>query len=215
MIVLKAFNIFLNTPSGRARFVLWFGFGFNLLYALWGLGTGIFYRSAWFGAMAVYYLLLCTLKFFIIKTDMRYKQNSDSQKSELKALRRYKNCGWLLGLLNLFIVGIVILIIKRDESAKYSGIVLWVMGGYTAVRMVISALNLRRLRDLTDPLLSASKTLGISVTLMSMFSLQTALLERFCRDEALRRELNGLVGFAICIMEIALAIYMITKSKSP
>lgn len=210
---MRGLNIFLNTPSRRARFALWFGFSFNLLYALWGLGTGIFYRSAWFGAMAVYYILLCTLKFFIIKTDLRVKRAKNRQKAEARAIRGYKSCSRLLGLLNLAIVGIVVLVLLRDESAAYSPFVLWIMGGYTAVRIVISAINIFKLRFIDDPLLISSRCLGISVTVTSLFSFQTALLERFCKNTVLRQVLNGSVGILVSILIIYLAVYTIQKLK--
>ncbi len=213
VIILKAVNIFLNSAYGRARFILWFGFLFNLLYALWGLVTGIFYRSAWFGAVAVYYILLCIIKFFLIRTDLRFRQSEEKRKSRIRALRSYRNCGYLLALLNISMVGIVFMIVIGDKSAGYSGIVLFVMGGYTIIRLVISVVNITKLRHIDDPLLSASKSLGISVTLMSVFSLQTALLSRFCRDAVLRRQLNGTVGFAVSVAVIMIALYMISKSR--
>ena len=165
---MKAVNIFLNSEKGRARYILWFGFFFNLIYSVWGFFTGVFYRSAWMLSVAVYYILLCLLKFFMIRADLRFRESDKGAKARLRAFESYKRCGYLLGLLSITMVGIVIFIISRDESAKYSGVVFWIMGGYTAIRLGVSFYNLFRLKNIDDPLLSASKSLGISVTLMSV-----------------------------------------------
>ncbi len=163
--------------------------------------------------VAVYYILLCLLKFFLIKADLRFKESDKQYKAKLRALKSYERCGYLLGCLSITMVGIVIFIISRDESAKYSGFVFWVMGGYTAARLGVSVYNLRRLGSIDDPLLSASKSLGISVTLMSVFSLTTALLARFCTDAAIRRSIIASVGFSVSVAVIMVALYMISRSR--
>ena len=210
---MKAVNIFLNSEKGRARYILWFGFFFNLIYSVWGFFTGVFYRSAWMLSVAVYYILLCLLKFFMIRADLRFRESDKGAKARLRAFECYKRCGYLLGLLSITMVGIVIFIISRDESAKYSGVVFWIMGGYTAIRLGVSFYNLFRLKNIDDPLLSASKSLGISVTLMSVFSLTTALLARFCADTAVRRSIIASVGFSVSVAVIMVAAYMISRGR--
>lgn len=209
---MKAINISLRDPEQRARIALYFGLAVNTLYAAFKLWAGIRYRSVWFGAVSIYYILLCTIKFLLIRTDYRLKLKNDCYHAREKALKSYRSCGRLLLLLNVSLAAIVLLIIKQDTAAEYSGYLLWAFGGYTVYRLVMSAIDVKKLRHIDDPLLSASKHLGISVALMSMFSLQTALLDRFCADSELRRLLNGAVGFAVCVTVIIIAVSMIVSS---
>ncbi len=192
---------------------LYFGFCFNIVYAVFKLATGIIYKSVWFGAVALYYILLCTIKFLLIRTDLRLKNQMNKKSVRIKALISYKRCGKLLMLLNLSMAVIVIIIIKYDKVALYSGYIIWIFGGYTLYRVITAIIDARRIRHIDDPLLSASKSLNMSVAMMSMFSLQTALLDRFCNDSVLRRTLNSIVGFAVCIIVIIIAVTMIVRAN--
>ncbi len=210
---MRSFNIFLNSPEQRARVGLYCGFFFNILYAVFKLTTGIIYKSVWFGAVALYYILLCTIKFLLIRTDLRLKNLMNKKSVRIKALLSYKRCGKLLMLLNLSMAVIVIIIIKYDKVAEYSGYLIWIFGGYTLYRVITAIIDARRIGQIDDPLLSASKSLNMSVAMMSMFSLQTALLDRFCSDAELRRTLNSIVGFAVCIIVIIVAVAMIVRAN--
>ena len=192
---------------------LYFGFFFNIVYAVFKLATGIIYKSVWFGAVALYYILLCTIKFLLIRTDQRLKNEMNRKEIRIKALRSYRGCGKLLMLLNLSMAVIVIIIIKYDKVAEYSGHIIWIFGGYTLYRVITAIIDARRIGRIDDPLLSASKSLNMSVAMMSMFSLQTALLDRFCSDAVLRRTLNSIVGFAVCIIVIIVAVAMIVRAN--
>ena len=213
MIFLKAFGIFLNSPKGRTRFALYFGLFFNIAVILFKTFTGIAYRSVWFGAMAVYYFLLSLIKFLIIRTDRKLREIGDREAAYTRSLHTFRRCGGLLIILNLIMTVIILIIIKYDKKAEYSGFVLWVFGVYTLVRSVVSAVNLRNLRHIRDPLISASKYLGISVTLMSIFSLCTVLFDMFCESEQTRQFLIALVGAAVSVSVMTLAIRMIIRGK--
>ncbi len=209
---MKSITLFLHSPAWRARAGLYLGFAFNVVYAVFKLVTGIVYGTVWFYAAAVYYLLLCCMKFLLIRTDRRVQAKRDKRSITVWSLRSYKRCGALLLLLNISMAATVIIILKYETAAAYSGFVLWVFGGYTLIRIIFSAIDIKRFHKIDDPLLAASKHLGVSVTLMSMFSLSTALLDRFCSDRSVRLLLNGILGGTVCITVIIIALSMIFYS---
>ncbi len=213
MIFLKSITLILHSAEWRARVGLYFGLIFNIIYAAFKLITGIVYGTLWFYAAAVYYLLLCWVKFLLIRTDRKLKGKTDRKFILLWSLRSYKRCGHLLMLLNLSMTAIILIIIKYDKTAEYSDLILWAFGAYTLTRLVLSAVDIKKLHHTLDPLLSASKHLGMSVTLMSMFSLITALLDRFCENEELRVFIKGAVGIAVSITVVIIALSMIIYSS--
>ncbi len=210
---MRSITLILHSAEWRARVALYLGLGFNVIYAIFKLITGIVYGTVWFYAAAVYYLLLCTIKFMLIKTDRRVRGKKDRKSVLIWSLRSYKRCGALLMLLNISMAATVIIILKYEKTALYSNLVLSVFGLYTLARIVFSAIDLKRLHKTLDPLLAASKHLGVSVTLMSMFSLTTALLDRFCEDRSIRALINGIVGGAVSVAVIIIALSMIIYSS--
>lgn len=76
----------------RTGVSLYQGFFVNLLYIVLKLVSGILYRSAWFIALAVYYILLAVMRFLLVR-----RLNVQDAASEL---RRYRLCGVMLLLMN-------------------------------------------------------------------------------------------------------------------
>lgn len=212
MIFLKSFGIFLNSEKGRTRLALYFGLFFNIAVILFKTFTGIAYRSVWFGAMAVYYFLLSVIKFLIIRTDRKLKWIEDRETALLRSLHTFRRCGALLIVLNLIMTVVILIIVKYDKKAEYGGFVLWVFGIYTVIRSVVSAINVKNLPHTRDPLIAASRHLGISVTMMSIFSLCTVLFDMFCEDEETRRFFIAMIGAVVSVSVMTLAIRMIITS---
>ena len=76
----------------RAGVSLYQGFFINLLYIVMKLVSGIVYRSTWFIALAVYYILLAVMRILLAR-----RLNT---KDEAAELRRYRLCGIMLLLMN-------------------------------------------------------------------------------------------------------------------
>ena len=57
---------YINDIKKRTELFLRLGLAVNIAYALFNVFTGVFYQSVWFGAVAVYYIMLCFIKFFLL-----------------------------------------------------------------------------------------------------------------------------------------------------
>ena len=60
------FEKYLKEVTFRTETSLYQGFLINLLYVALKFGSGIYYRSIWFGSLAVYYLLLAIMRFSLL-----------------------------------------------------------------------------------------------------------------------------------------------------
>ena len=59
---------YIKDMKRRTELFLRLGLAVNIGYALFNVFTGVFYRSVWFGAVAVYYIMLCFIKRYIGKS---------------------------------------------------------------------------------------------------------------------------------------------------
>lgn len=78
---------------------------FNMLYGIFKFITGFIYRSVWFGATGVYYLVLGMMKLSLTKHVIK---NSDEKTQHTQ----YRNTGILMFLLNVAMVGMIVLMKK-------------------------------------------------------------------------------------------------------
>lgn len=184
--------------------------GLNILYAAMKLGFGIYYRSAWFDILAVYYFLLAVVRFGLI----RYARHNDFGTSPLPEWRRYRFCGVVLLLLNLVLGGEVILMVYQKESFHYAGYLIYVMALYAFYCVTMAVRNVIVYRKFRSPVMSAAKALQLATALVSMLALETAMLEQFGGNdgERFRVTMTGCTGGGVCLAILGMAIYMIGKS---
>lgn len=190
----------------RTELTLKVGLGVNAGYGIFKLTSGVFYRSLWFSAVAVYYLLLCVLKFYLL----RYGFGSNTKHHELLSFR---NCSVMLLLLNITISVIIYLMLLQNKSTAYSTVILYGSAIYTFFRLLTAIVDSKKLKKLDSPTLSATKALNLSVALMALFSLQTVLFDRFGIDSKLKLSLNLFSGTVIGGAVIIIAVRMLIKAQ--
>ena len=199
---------FLLNDTDRAELMLKLGLGINAGYAIFKLSSGIFYRSFWFGAVGVYYILLCSLKFYLLHKG--FPAEGRSRRGQLVTLR---NCSVLLLLLNLTMSFIIFYLIKQNKGISYSDFILLASSLYTLFRLVAAFSDIVSFKRLHIPVLAAAKSVSMSVALMSLFSLQVTLLDRIKAEADLKTVLNILSGSLIIIAVISIAVTSIVKAE--
>ena len=191
----------------RNRISLSTGLMINLAYIVMKLSAGIYYRSAWFIALAFYYILLAVMRLFLI----RYMSENDRD----KAFRRYRLCAIFLLIMNQALAGIVIFIIHQNRGFQYPGILIYAMALYAFYAVITAAVNVVRTRRHNSPVLSAAKAVNLVAALVSILSLTTAMLTQFGGDDdpAFRRTMTGAVGGGVCTIVIGMAVFMIYRAN--
>lgn len=180
----------------------------NFLYIAIKLYSGIYYRSVWFIALAVYYILLAVMRFILLHK----KRNSVmTMKTELK---RYRLCGIMLLLMNQALAGIVIFMVHQNKGFDYPGLLIYAMAMYSFYSIITAVVNLVKFRKHGSPLLSAAKVINLVAAMVSILSLETAMLARFGSNDdfEFRRLMTELTGGGVCTIVIAVAAFMLWKS---
>ncbi|MCM1101106.1 MAG: hypothetical protein NC398_06950 [Acetatifactor muris] len=210
--VKKARNIpvlerYLKEASFRTEISLYQGLFINLLYVAIKFFSGVYYRSFWFGALAVYYLLLALMRFALLHHVRRQKEN------KIAEWRRYRLCGIMLLFMNQALVAIVVSAIRQEGGFEYAGMLIYVMALYAFYTIITAVINVFKFRKYGSPVLSAAKVINLTAALVSMFALEIAMLTQFGGDETeFRHIMTSATGAGVCVIVLGLAIYMIVRS---
>lgn len=200
---------YLKEVSFRTETSLYQGLFINLLYAALKFGSGVYYRSVWFVALAFYYFLLAVMRFSLLHYVRKHKSNDKAAE-----LKRYRFCGIVLLFMNQALAGIVIIVIKQNKGFEYSGLLIYAMAVYAFYAVITSVKNVVKFRKYGSPILSAAKVINMTAALVSMLSLETAMLAQFGGndDAAFRQIMISATGAGVCVIVLGMAVFMIAKS---
>ncbi len=221
----KHISPFITDPVLMAKTTLYFGLGYNLVYSAFNIFMGIWTDSEWLIALSCYYGVVAIIRFVV--TRGMYLSKSDA--TELDRLkrewRRYRASGWISLGLTATMSGLIALVLFEDNGFSYPGFLIFVFAAYTFFKFVTAITNVIKFRKLDSPALSASKALNLSVAVMSLFALQTAMFAEFGSGDSMFQDashaamsqtdidmMNTLTGIAVWLVALCISIYMIIHS---
>ena len=205
------------------------GMGLNLIYALFNGVIGVLSRSAWYGSLAAYYLLLCIMRFLSVsyagmvyevkvpwrRADASHPDGpSKEEQLEIRAWKVHRNCGILFCMISIALGGEVIMLVLGEGGKSYPGLMIYAVATYTFYKLGMAIRNMIRARKEKSLLLVTLRDISYADALVSLLSLQTALFAAFGQDSgAFVPLMNALTGVGVCLIILALGIYMVHKSK--
>ena len=207
-------NKYLHRYLTEVPFKIWvslyLSLGINLLYAVAKLFGGAYYRSVWFGTLAVYYMLLAIMRFLLL----RHVNRTTFGKDLVSELKQYRLCGVILMLMNIVLSGVVLLVVRENESFAYAGHLIYIMALYAFYNIITAAMDMITYRKYRSPVMSAAKSIKLATALVSMLSLETAMLAQFGSENApqFRQLMTGITGGCVCLIILAMAVFMIATS---
>lgn len=182
----------------------------NLLYVVIKLVSGIYYHSLWFIALSAYYVVLSIILFLLL----HHVQRNPIGKEYYSELKRYRFCGGMLLIMNLALCVIVTLIVVGNQGFAYGGYLIYAMALYAFYTMITSIINVIKFRKYNSPVLSAAKIINLTAALVSMLSLETAMLSQFnSKGPMFRRMMTATTGFTVCVFVLGMALFMIHRSN--
>ncbi|MBO5415943.1 MAG: hypothetical protein J6A83_04870 [Clostridia bacterium] len=194
----------------RVKLSLYGSLIMNTAYAFFQFGLGLYHGSFWFHSLALYYLLLVIMRFFLLR-DVRGMTQGDNIRSELK---RYRFCGVILLTMTLALVSMVFFITYFNRGVEHHYITTIALAAYTFASMTMAIVNVVKYRKYNSPLFSASKAINLAAATVSMLTLETAMLAAFGGEEVeqMRGLMTLLTGVGVCLFVVAIAISMICKA---
>lgn len=204
---------FVSDYEFRTRTMLLLGLFFNQAFAVFKFAAGCLYASYWLIALGFYYAVLALMRFLLLR--MLSRDGATPGASGLLAhYRTYRLTGAMMFILSIGMTAIIFQVIRDNQTYNYPGTLIYAFGAYAFYKITMAIVNLIRRRRQTEPLLAAARFLNLGVAMMSIFSLQTALLSTFGGDTpGFRLVCNAASGSVICVGMLLIAIAMVVKSS--
>ncbi len=203
-------NRYFTDAAFKTHVSLWRSLGVNILYALINLLSYFLYGSAWFSILALYYIILAVMRFLLL----RFVGTRGIGQDIIREHVRTRVCAVILLLVNITLSGAVLMILYRDKGYEYHGILIYVMAAYTFYITVHAIVSIIKYRRHGSPVMSMAKVISLSVALVSMLQLETAMLAEFGTDTTagFKRIMIASTGAGVSAVIIALSVLMIVKA---
>lgn len=213
---LKEKNKYINKLSSdivlRNNIVMYFTFFWNVTYALFQLSLGFINNSFWFFSLAIYYLCLALVRFYLVDYT-RSNKIKDNLKDEFI---HYRMCGFILLILNFIISIIIFFMVFMEKSIVHHEIITIAIATYTFVTFGYAIYNIIKYRKVGSPVLSAGKAVRLAQALVSMLTLEATMLSTFGSDSldiTTKRIFLIITGTFVSTLIVLMAIYMIIRSN--
>ncbi|MBQ9121652.1 MAG: hypothetical protein IJY12_04770 [Clostridia bacterium] len=194
----------------RTHVSLALSLGINLLYVGVNGVSFFLYRSAWYVILALYYGTLAVMRYLLL----RYAHGVGIGQDYAGELRRTVLCSFILLTVNFALTGSVLMILYQGRGKEAHGILIYVMAMYTFYVTIHAIVSLVRHRKYKSPVITFTKVIALSAALVSMLSLETAMLSQFGAEMSQRDEriMIALTGAGVSVTVITMSVYIIVRS---
>ncbi len=204
-------NRYVSDVSFKNRVSLYLTLAINLLYA--GANALLFalQDSMWFVILAIYYGMLAFLRFLLLHYSRAKKEHSRKGELHLTTV-----CAVVLSFVNVILSGAVLMILFAGKGFFYHEIFIYVVALYTFYVTIYAVVNVIRYRKYNSPAMLMAKIIALSAALVSMLSLETAMLSQFGKEmEQLQKNIMiAATGGGVSILILLMSVYMVLKSVS-
>lgn len=212
-------QLILSDTALRIKLSLGFSVTIHTAYALFMLCMGMYHRSLWYYAFAVYYGLLVLMRLFLLR-EVRGRGSEGGSFSPgsnlMREWNRYRLCGWILLAMNLALGVIVVFIVYEKRVISHNPITTIVLGIYTVCALIYSVYSLLKFRKYKSPVYTATKVVRIAAALVSVMTFQSALtfalFGKVLNSEAFRRKITAMTGGIVIGIIVTMAVSMILIS---
>ena len=119
----------------------------NIVFALFNGIAGWMSRSAWFGTLSAYYLILGMMRAYWIFHNQDKVRNRENQRSSRAPERNIWRCyGVLFLFLAVVLCGAVILLVNLEGGKTYPGWTIYAAAGYSFTKIILAAVHVIRAR---------------------------------------------------------------------
>ncbi len=94
-------------------------------------------------------------------------------------IHRYRLCGLMLLIMNQALAGIVIFMVHQNKGFDYPGVLIYAMALYFFYSIITAVIKLVKFRKHGSPILSAAKVINLVAAMVSILSLETAMMAQF------------------------------------
>lgn len=197
--MLRAFGFtrkFLDEYSFRSIIMATISLAINIAYTVFNIVLAIISSSLWFGAIGMYNSIL-----MILRGDTILSRHKNPKSS-------YLRCAILLIFLSIFLSLAVWQMVANNLSFNYPDLTIYAFAAYAFYKIISAIISLAKTRN-ENLTIKATKRIGFADALVSILSLQTALLSTFSDDTMNQGAFNAATGAIVCALTLAIGITML------
>lgn len=185
-------------------------FAGNVAYTVLLCFTALHSGAAWYWAVAVYYLFLIAVRGRVLLEkrgqDRRYKNKPLQLQRE--RIKTYSFCGTMLIALTLALAVVVLEMVLAGQRLHTLDVTVYAFTAFAVYRIATSCYHFIKSKRYQDLAVRAVRNINLATALVTLFSLQTALLDAFSTPET-ARIWNGISGVLVCAAVVAIGGYML------
>ena len=178
----------------------------NFAYGIFKIVLGILLPSAWIGADGIYNLMQAIIQLFQI---LRRKHPGSLEQQ----WRSYRDCGGLILLMHLTLTGLVFQMVNWNRAYDQGEILVIITAVFAFYKIIASFLHIAKDRKHVHPVDSSVRMLNLAQAIFAIFSLQASMLHTFGTGGRWETILNTVTGCVVCLMVMAMGIYMIRRGN--
>lgn len=197
---------FLSDKDLKFTLGLYFDQLLNFSYGMFKVASGVIFGSAWIGCDGIYNLAQAGIQLFQI---LRRKKPG----TLVHQWKSYRFCGVLVLLMHLTLTGIVFQMLNWNRADEQETIMIIATAIFAFYKFISSFIDIAKDRKHTHPIDSSVRMLELSQAIFAIFSLQASLLHAFGTGESWEHWLNTIVGCTVCLLIVAMGVYMIRRGN--
>ncbi len=205
-------NRYMTDIEFKTRVTLYLSLIINLGNVALNVVYGFVYNTRWFFLLAIYYATLTVMRFSLAVYTRKYSLGANM----LGEWQRARVCAAVLTLINLSLTGVVLMMMYQNRGFVYAGMLIYVMAAYSFYHITVAIIDVIKYRKYKSPIIDSIKGVKFAAALVSMLSLETAMLTAFGMDMPIeeKRIFIAATGAGISLIVIGLSSYMIVKSTN-
>ncbi|MGN1373284.1 MAG: hypothetical protein ACI4VK_04480 [Candidatus Coproplasma sp.] len=207
-------NKLINQYGFRTVVFAIFSFTLSAAYVAFNGALGIINKSVWYGSLCAYYLLLAVLRGAVLNFYRgKNKPETDANSFKVKGLKVYRSCGIGLIILPVALSMAIMNMVLGKNSFEHFGYTIYVAALYAFYKIITAVLNVVKAHKSDDLVASTLRSINLADAFVSILALQTAMFKQFGGDFGSEGLMNGITGFVVCVLTVALGIYMIVNAN--
>ena len=209
----KYTNRYLTDKDLRMRISMYRGLLIAIIFASFKIILGLIYDSSWFFAMAGYNVILSFMRFLLVLQSQ--KKGLSELEERRQGLLCYRLSGWLMLVLNVAVSVLMFMVIVQNQKIEYHMIACIGLAAFTFYCFTRAVINMIKYNRKKTPIYAAVKRIDMVKAIVSMFTLQVAMLATFDgQGDAMDTGLmNTLTGIAVTIAINTIGTMMIAGVK--
>lgn len=188
----------------------------NIGYTIVLMALGLQSESVWFGASAVYYILLSSARGGVLLQNVRDERRYKNDEVALQRAKAgtYRYCGIVMIALTMAMAMSVVHTMGIGVGETRSPVwTVYLLAAYALYRIVASGYNFVKASKQDDFAVRSVRYLNLAAALVSLLTLQTALFNTFF-SEVDPLLFTAVSGFTVCVIMLSLGIYIISFSSA-